>query len=361
MPQATDRWWDDGSTSQMPTIRVAIAGATGYAGEELIRLLLHHPHVRLTYLAASAKWERPSPLSAVYPRFARRLDLPIESLDVTRLIGACDVAFLALPHGSAMDLAPELLAADKRIVDLSGDFRLTDPDLYPRWYKFQHAHPEWLSSDVVAYGLTEFHRQAIQKAKLVANPGCYATSILLACLPLFLAKLIEGGRFIVDAKSGLSGAGRKADASLLFTEMTENLRPYKVNDHQHMPEVLQEISRLAGQRGAMTFVPQVIPITRGLISMVYLQTRASAEAIRQAYQAAYPETQTPFVRIRPGVLPQLRDVVETNDCDVGFIHDAALGSVIIASALDNLTKGAAGQAIQNLNVMMGWPETTGLL
>ena len=345
----------------MPTIRVAIAGATGYAGEELIRLLLQHPHVRLTYLAASAKWERPTPASTVYPRFARQLDLPIESLDIARLIRTADLVFLALPHGTAMEMVPELLKAGKRAIDLSGDFRLRDPSLYPRWYTFPHAHPELLASDGVAYGLTEFHRDEIRPARLVANPGCYATSILLGCLPLFQANLVEDGRFLVDAKSGLSGAGRQADQSLLFTEMTENLRAYKVNDHQHMPEILQEIERITGRTARMGFVPQVIPVTRGLISMIYVKTRATVEAIGRAYHAAYPENRAPFVRIRPGVLPQLRDVVETNYCDVGFIHDASMESLVIASALDNLTKGAAGQAIQNFNVMFGWPETTGLL
>ena len=183
----------------MPTIRVAIAGATGYSGEELIRLLLQHSHVQLTYLAASAKWDRPTPASVVFPRFARQLDLPIESLDVERLIRSCDMALLALPHGTAMELAPKLLAANKRVVDLSGDFRLNDPALYPQWYQFQHTHPEWLSRPEVVYGLTEFHRDEIRHAKLVANPGCYATSILLGALPLFQANLIEEGR--LDRKS----------------------------------------------------------------------------------------------------------------------------------------------------------------
>ena len=345
----------------MSILRAAIAGATGYAGEELIRLLLKHPHVRLTYLAASAKWERPVPVSAVYPRFARQLDLPIESLDPERLANTCDVAFLALPHGAAMGLVPSLLQAGKRVVDLSGDFRLADPALYPRWYKFEHAHPELLTGGHAAYGLTEFHRDDIQQARLVANPGCYATSILLACLPLFQGGLVKDGRLLVDAKSGLSGAGRKADPSLLFTEMTENLRAYKVNDHPHMPEVLQEIRRSAGQQATMAFVPQVIPVTRGLLSMLYVQTAADAEAIQEAYETWYPEARTPFVRLRPGVLPQLKDVVDTNYCDIGFVHDPETGYAAIGSALDNLTKGAAGQAIQNLNVMCGWPETTALL
>ncbi len=344
----------------MSTIRVAIAGATGYAGQELIRLLLQHPCVQLTHVAASAKWERPVLVSDVFPRFARQVDLSIEALDPARLSAASDAVFLALPHGTAMTLVPHLLKSGKRIIDLSGDFRLKDPSLYPQWYAFTHAHPELLNGSGVAYGLTEFHREEIAKAQVVANPGCYATSILLAVLPLFQHGLVEDERFIVDAKSGLSGAGRKADESLLFTEMTENLRAYKVNRHQHMPEVLQELQALTGRRPRMTFVPQVIPVSRGLISTVYVRTAASAEHIAKAYQGAYPAERAPFVRLRAGELPQLRDVVDTNYCDIGFIADRDLESLIVGSALDNLTKGAAGQAIQNFNLMFGFPETTGL-
>ncbi len=344
----------------MSIVRVAVAGATGYAGEELIRLLLTHPHVELTYLAASAKWERPVAVSDVYPRFARQLDLPVESLDAARLAQTSDAIFLALPHGTAMHLVPGLLAGGKRIIDLSGDFRLQDPALYPRWYQFDHPHPALLRQANVAYGLTEFHRREIQQAQLVANPGCYATSILLGCLPLFQAKLVEEGRFIVDAKSGLSGAGRKVDPSLLFTEMTENLRAYKVNAHQHMPEVLQEIARVTGQQGRMTFVPQVIPVTRGLISMIYVRIQTTLERLSEVYRKAYPRDQAPFIRVRAGTLPQLRDVIETNYCDIGFVYDEAQACVIIASALDNLTKGAAGQAIQNFNLMHGFNEAAGL-
>ncbi len=259
-----------------------------------------------------------------------------------------------------MDAVPTLLAAGKRVIDLSGDFRLRNPAAYPQWYKFQHTHPELLNGSRIAYGLTEFHKDEIHRAQLVANPGCYATSILLGCLPLFNARLVEEGRVIVDAKSGLSGAGRKADPALLFTEMTENLRAYKVNEHQHMPEVLQEVDRLTGQRANMTFVPQVIPVTRGLVSMIYVRTTATLAAVRAAFEASYPAGQAPFVRLRSQSLPQLRDVVETNYCDIGLVHDPGLGQLIVASALDNLTKGAAGQAIQNFNIMHGFPETTGL-
>lgn len=342
----------------MPTIRVGIAGATGYAGEELIRLFLHHPHVQLTYVAASAKWERPSPASVVFPKFARQLDLSIEAFDPQRAAAVCDCVFLALPHGTAMSVAPDLVAAGVRVVDLSGDFRLRDPALYPRWYAFTHPHPEWLSRSGVVYGLTEFHRDAIAKAQLIANPGCYATSILLGCVPLVREGLVAENRITVDAKSGLSGAGRKADESLLFTEMTENLRAYKVNEHQHMPEVTQELAQLTGASSTLIFVPQVIPVSRGLISMIHIRTRAPSEAIEAAFQRAYPPQTAPFVRVRSGALPQLKDVVHTNYCDIGFVYQPDLESLVVASALDNLTKGAAGQAIQNFNLMYGFPETT---
>jgi len=343
----------------MGTVRVAIAGATGYAGEELIRLLLGHPNVQLTYLAASAKWERPTPASDVFPRFARQLDLPIESLDPARLAALADVIFLALPHGAAMGCVPDLLKAGRRVIDLSGDFRLKDAGLYPQWYKFTHAHPELLNGQGV-YGLTEWHRQEIAGAKLVANPGCYPTSVLLAVLPLLKQGLIDDGRVIVDAKSGLTGAGRKADASLLFTEITDNLRAYKVNEHQHMPEMLQEIQAMTGRSVSLIFTPQLIPATRGLISMLYLRTTQPEARIRSAYEQGYSIAQAPFVRVRPGTLPELKDVVGTNYCDIGYVCHPALESLIVVSAIDNLMKGAAGQAIQNFNLMCGFPETTGL-
>ncbi len=344
----------------MSTRRVAIAGATGYTGEELIRLLLAHPEVQVTYLAASAKWERPVPVSEVYPRFAR-LGLAVEALDPSRLAASADLIFLALPHGTAMSLVPDLLKAGRRVIDLSGDFRLEDAALYPQWYTFSHAQPALLKDPRLAYGLTEYHQDQIAKAQLVSNPGCYATSVLLAILPLLQAGLVPEDRFIVDAKSGLSGAGRKADTDLLFTEMAENLRAYRVNEHQHMPEVLQEIRRLTGRSGRMTFVPQVLPITRGLVSTLYVRTTATADAVGQAYARAYDRGRTPFVHVRAGSLPEVRPVVGTNDCAIGFVASPALESLVVASALDNLTKGAAGQAVQNMNVMYGWPETTGLL
>ncbi len=347
----------------MPTtVRVAIVGATGYTGEELIRLLLRHPHVQLTYLAASAKWDRPVPASVVFPRFAGVLDQPIESLEVSRLLAVSDAVFLALPHGAAMTLAPQLLAGGKRVLDLSGDFRLRDPALYPAWYRFSHAHPEWLTEGRAVYGLTEYYRDQIVRARLIANPGCYATSVLLGCLPLFEAGLVDEDRIVVDAKSGLSGAGRKADESLLFTEMAENVRAYRVHQHQHLPEMTQAIAGLTHHQAALVVVPQMIPVSRGLISMLYVRVRRKTAAeIEQVYRARYTPAAAPCVRVRTGMLPQLKDVVGTNYCDIGFSYDAALESLVVVSALDNLTKGAAGQAVQNFNLMHGFPETTALL
>ena len=342
-------------------MRVGIVGVTGYTGEELLRILGHHPHVQLAYLAASSKWGRPTPVSEVYPRYRGQLDLPVEAFDSSQCSQRCDAVFLALPHGTAMEAVPSLLAAGKKVIDLSGDFRLHDPAAYPAWYKFSHTHPKLLTSGTAVYGLTEFYKPQIAKASLVSNPGCYATSVLLAVLPLAKANLLDGGRFIVDAKSGLSGAGRKADQTLLYAEMTENLRAYKVNDHQHMPEIAQAIREVAGAEARLVFVPQMIPATRGLISMVYVSASASLEKIQAAFAAAYPRGAAPFVRVRPGGFPQLTDVVQTNFCDIGFAYDASTQTIIIGSALDNLVKGAAGQAVQNLNVMHGWPETTGLL
>ena len=328
----------------MAPIRVAIAGATGYAGEELIRLLRHHPHVQLTHLAASAKWDRPRAVSEVLPRVAHALTLSIESLDLTRLTATSDAVFLALPHGTAMRLVSDLLNAGKRVVDLSGDFRLHDPAGYLQWYQFEHAHPELLHDPGVVYGLTEFHQPQIRQARLVANPGCYATSVLLGCLPLFQAGVVDEEQLLVDAKSGLTGAGRKADESLLFTEMVENLRAYKVNQHPHMPEILQEVHRVTNRSAHMIFVPQVIPATRGLVSTMYLRVRRPFEEICRLYQAAYAPDRAPFVRLRIGTLPQLKDVTETNYCEIGLVYDESSRWLIVGSALDNLTKGAAGQA-----------------
>ncbi len=343
----------------MPKLRVAIAGATGYAGEELIRILRQHPHVQLSLLAASAKWDRPVPAAEVFPRFAGQVDLPVEALDPARLASACDVAFLALPHGVSMGLVPGLLKAGRRVIDLGGDFRLKDASGFERWYAKPHAHPELLPQAV--YGLSELNHAAIRSAKLVANPGCYATAVILAAAPLLKAGLVQAGGIIVDAKSGLTGAGRKAEAALMFPEVNENVWAYKVNKHQHMPEISQALSAFAKGAPSIVFVPHIVPLSRGILSTAYFRLAKTCawEDVDQAYRAFYKDA--PFIRIRPqDSWPKVQEVEGTNFCDLGFTVDAEQKLLIVSAAIDNLMKGAAGQAVQNLNLMAGVPETAGL-
>ena len=344
----------------MSTLRIAIAGATGYAGEELIRILRQHPHVQLTCLAASAKWDRPVPFAQVFPRFAGSVDLPLEALSPQRLAESCDVAFLALPHGVSMEVVPVLLAAGRRVIDLAGDFRLTDPAAFQQWYGVSHSHPALLHDAV--YGIPELFASRIRAARLVANPGCYATAAILACAPLVQAGLVELEGIIVDAKSGITGAGRKAEAPLMFAEMNENLWAYKVNRHQHVPEIEQALAAATGRQPSICFVPHVVPLNRGILSTVYFRlTKAVAwEDIDQCYRHAYREA--PFVRLRgKDAWPKVRDVEGTNACDLAFTVDAERRRLIVVAVIDNLMNGAAGQAVHNLNVMQGWPQTTGLL
>ncbi|MBI4355986.1 MAG: N-acetyl-gamma-glutamyl-phosphate reductase [Candidatus Omnitrophica bacterium] len=341
-------------------IRVGVVGATGYTGEELLRLLLQHPQAAVTSVSASAKMEHPMALAELYPRFGGRLKLFCTSLNINEVAAASDLVFLALPHGTAMEVAPDFLRLGKKVIDLSGDFRLKDAALYERWYGFTHAAPELLRESV--YGLTEYFRPQLQTASLVANPGCYPTSILLAILPLYRKGWITDGGVIADAKSGITGAGRKAERPLLFAEANENLRAYKLNAHQHLPEMTEICSLIAGRPVTMTFVPHVVPLNRGMLSTLYVTlrpTRSSAE-VAQVFEDAYGRER--FVRVRAnGTLPEIRDVVETNYCDIGYRYDEASGQLILVSVIDNLTKGAAGQAIQNMNVMYGLDETLGLV
>ena len=344
----------------MSKLRIAIAGATGYAGEELIRILQGHPSVQLTLLAASAKRDRPVPLGEVFPRFAGTIDLPVESLDPARLAQSCDAAFLALPHGLAMDLAPSLLAAGRHVIDLAGDFRLKDAAAFARWYGKDHSHPELLPEAV--YGIPELFAEEIRASKLLSNPGCYATSVILACAPLLREAVIDPALITVDAKSGLTGAGRNAEPTMMFSEMNENLWAYKVNHHQHVPEIEEALRSATGRAASLCFVPHVVPLNRGILSTIYLRLAKSVtwDDVHRIYQASYRAA--PFVRVRPSTQwPTVRDVEGTNYCDLAFTVDSAKRVLIVVAVIDNLMKGAAGQAVQNLNLMMGWPETTGLL
>jgi len=341
----------------MEKTNIGIIGATGYAGEELIRILLGHPKVKINYLAA--KIETATACEKIFPAFKGRLDLVCAELDLDKLNKSADVVFLAVPHGAAYELVPELLEAGKVVIDLSADFRLKDAVLYKKWYHFEHKNKPLL--DKAVYGLPEVYRDKIQKAKLVANPGCYPTAAILAALPLVKNGFASPEKIILDAKSGTSGAGRTLKQDLLFSEVDESIRPYKVNEHQHSPEIEQELSFAAQKKVNIIFVPQLVPITRGILSCAYmkLQKKANTSELIKLYKEFYRGE--PYVRVLDaGVFPQVKAVQFSNYCDIGLKVDEESNTAIVISAIDNLTKGASGQAVQNLNIMMGWEETLGL-
>ncbi len=342
----------------MNKVNVGIVGATGYAGEEIIRILLAHPEVKINYLAA--KIDAPTHIEKIFPRFAGKLDLVCAELDLEKLKKNARAVFLAMPHGSACAVVPKLLKEGKIVIDLSADFRLKETSLYKKWYHFAHEEKALLEKAV--YGLPEVYREKIKKAKLVANPGCYPTGAILAALPLVKRGLASGGDIIIDAKSGTSGAGRTLRQDFLFSEVNESVKPYKVNAHQHIPEIEQELSFAAQEKIKIVFVPQLIPINRGILSCVYmkLQKKTNQAELLKIYKDFYRKE--PFVRIMEGgVFPQIKAVQFTNYCDIGMELDEKAHMAIAISAIDNLGKGAAGQAVQNLNIVMGWEEELGLV
>lgn len=333
-------------TSSTP-VRVGIAGATGYAGQELIRLLARHPCARLTMATASQATSTPRRL----PALTRIWDGDVRPLDVPALIDAADTIFLALPEAASAELAPALLAAGRRVVDLSGAFRIRDDAARTRWYPATGALP-----DGVAYGLTEFEIEAIRPARLLSNPGCYPTASLLALLPLARAGLLAAGAgVIVDAKSGISGAGKASSDRTHFCENHGSVAAYGVFGHRHTPEIEQALGQ------DVTFVPHLVPLDRGLMASVYatLAPGVTASRVEAAFTDAYQAA--PFVRLWTDGLPEIKHVAHTNFCDLGWTVDEARRRVFIVSVIDNLVKGAAGQAVQNFNVMHGFDERTGLL
>lgn len=337
------------------TIRVSIIGASGYGGGELARVLAGHPEVELVHLTAESK--AGEAMAALYPNLRSFTDLTTVALDLERVAGDSDLAFIALPNGRAMELAPAIVP-QARIIDLGADFRFREPATYGQWYKTAHASPDLL--DVAAYGLTEFHRSEIRSAVIVGNPGCYPTAALLAMLPLLQSGVVSARGLIVDAKSGVSGAGRMASLGTHFSEVNENVKPYNVAAHRHTPEIEQELEAQLGAAAPVTFTPHLIPMTRGILATAYLplarsMTTDEATAIlREAYAGE------PFIRVLDGELPQTKATTGSNFCDVAARVDRRNGIVIAMAALDNLVKGASGQAVQNMNVMFGFPETMGL-
>ncbi|MCI0422789.1 MAG: N-acetyl-gamma-glutamyl-phosphate reductase [Acidobacteria bacterium] len=341
-------------------MKVAIIGASGYSGAELAALLLKHPGVRLDTLM-TANQERQGAKTQKYaeelPRFSRRCDLEVEPLNMGALVERqTHTVFLATPNETSHDLVPELLERQLRVIDLSGAYRLRQPDLYPKWYGFAHHFPALLEAAV--YGLTEINRARVRQASLLANPGCYPTSALLPLVPLQRAGLIDGTFDIIcDSKSGVSGAGKSPTAGTHFSEVTESFKAYNVFKHRHTPEIWQELDS-----SHLVFTPHLLPINRGILSTIYVRVRESVTeaAIGECFQQAY--AQEPFVRLFPaGSLPEIKFVAHTNYCDVGWRLEPSRSMLVIVSAIDNLVKGAAGQAVQNMNVMLGLEETAGLM
>lgn len=339
-------------------IRIAIIGATGHTGEVIIDILLNHPQAKITKLYNTSK--ESVNIADVFPKLKNRLDLDCKETDFDEIGDSCDVVFLALPHTVAMDYVPRLLSMGKKIIDLSSDYRLKDARVYEKSYNKKHKDASGLKEAV--YGLPEFYRGDIKKAKLIANPGCYPTAALLSLIPLLALDLIEPDSIIIDAKSGISGAGKKVSRELLFIEVNEDFHAYKVNEHQHMPEINQIISKVAGKKLQVTFVPHLLPINRGILETIYVKKSKDLKVKKQNLIELYKRfyKNEPFVRIKKeGEFPRLKDVVGTNFCDIGLKEDTE--SIIVISAIDNLLKGASGQAVQNMNIMFNFPEKTGLM
>jgi len=337
--------------------RVAIVGASGYTGVELARILCNHPNVQLT--AVTSRQYAGMPLAEVFPNLRSKISLVCENLTTPEICDRADVVFTAVPHKTAMDLVPQLLDAGKKVIDLSADFRLRDVAVYEEWYQ-AHSSAEFLSEAV--YGLPELYREALRGARLVANPGCYPTSIILGLAPLLKAGAVDFHTIIADSKSGTSGAGRGAAVGTLFCEVTDGFRPYKVGGtHRHIPEIEQELSALAGEALQISFTPHLLPVSRGILSTVYATLRPGydTDALQALYISHFDKEQ--FVRVLPsGSLPATQYVRGSNFCDIGFAVDTRTGRIIITSAIDNIVKGAAGQAVQNMNIVCGFPEAAGL-
>ncbi len=339
------------------TLRVAVVGGSGYTGVELLRLLVGHPGVSLTLVTSESYAGRA--VAEAFPHLTGLLPLTYRKLDAAEVARSADVAFLALPHKVSMTVGADLVHRGMRVVDLSADFRLRDPAVYAEWYGTVHVAGDLLPKAV--YGLPEVYRREIAGASLVATPGCYPTGALLGLLPLIRAQSVDLDSIVVDAISGTSGAGRKLDLPLHFSECDENLKAYQVARHRHTPEIEQELSRWAGREVTISFTPHLAPAIRGILSTLYatLLTTRTVTQLHELYQGQYRAE--PFVSVLPeGSLPETKQVVGSNRCLVGLSVDPRTRRVIVVTALDNLVKGAAGAAVQCMNLMAGLDETTGL-
>ena len=341
----------------MSRIRASVVGASGYGGAEAVRLLVGHPGVELVHVTAESQQGRV--MSSLYPNLRQFVDQEMVAVDAGRIAQDSDVVIVSLPSGKAMHVVPGLLEQGCKVVDVAADFRLRDAALYPAWYKFDHQAPSLLAEAV--YGLPELHRSAISNTRLLANPGCYPAASLLAVAPLVEAGVVAPKGIVIDAKSGISGAGRGGGGAIAYSEVNENARAYGVAGHNHTAEIEQELSALAGEAVKVVFTPHLIPMTRGILATVYAplsRELSQAEAL-DIYDASYRDA--PFVRVLRDALPETKATLGSNFCDVTVRLDARTHTAIAIAAIDNLGRGAAGQAVQNLNLMCGLPECAGLM
>ncbi len=335
-------------------IRVGIVGGTGYTGVELLRILALHPEVELT--AITSRGNAGEKVADMFPNLRGHVDLAFSDPSEADLSG-CDVVFFATPNGIAMGAARELLDAGVRVIDLAADFRIKDIALWEKWYGMPHASPDLVAEAV--YGLPELNREAIRGARLVANPGCHVTAVTLGLLPLVKAGWVDTTRLIADSKSGVSGAGRKAEVHTLMAEAGESFRAYGVAGHRHQPEICQVLQAASGQDIGLTFVPHLVPMVRGIEATLYAPLKAGAGELQDLFEQAYADE--PFVDVMPpGSLPETRSVRGANTCRLAVYRPGGGDTVVVLSVIDNLVKGASGQAVQNMNIMFGLPEDAGL-
>ncbi|MEE4243012.1 MAG: N-acetyl-gamma-glutamyl-phosphate reductase [Desulfopila sp.] len=337
-------------------LNIAIIGASGYTGGELTRILSAHPHARIT--AVTSRQYEGKKLAEVYPHLRNVTDIICENIDTDELCQRADLFFTAVPHKTAMTIVPKILDAGKKVIDLSADFRLRDVTVYEEWYN-RHTAPQYIEQAV--YGLPELYRESIASTSLTANPGCYPTSIILALAPLLQNHVIDTRTIIADSKSGASGAGRSASQDKIFCEVADGFRPYGVTSHRHTPEIEQELSLLAGKDILVSFTPHLLPVSRGIESTIYaaLQSDISSERIREMYHSAYGGEK--FIRLlEDGIFPATQHVRGSNFCDISFKIDRRTNRIVVMAAIDNVVKGASGQAVQNMNIMSGFREDEGL-
>ncbi len=337
-------------------MKVSVIGATGYTGVELVKILLKHPQVEIETITSQSFANKK--ISEIYPSLVT--DLVCQELNINKIALSSSFIFTALPHRISMEIVGKLHSRGKKIIDLSADFRFIDPLIYEEWYGTPHQKKELLKKAI--YGLPELYREKISRARLVANPGCYPTSSILALAPLVNSGSTKENDIIIDAKSGVTGAGRTLSLATHFPEVNENIRAYQVVGHRHIPEIEEQLSKLTTREIIITFVPHLVPINRGILSTCYaaLKQKTDTKALLKLYQDFYKEE--PFVEILPqGKFPQTKEVLNSNRCRIGITVNERSGRAIIISAIDNLAKGAATQAVQNMNIMCGFEETMGLI